>query len=71
VGVQEVRWEKGGTLRAGDYNFFYGNGNHQFGTEFFVYHKIVSAVTTVELVSKRQPYKILRGHWCNIIVLIV
>jgi hypothetical protein len=23
VGVQEVRWEKGSTLRAGDYNFFY------------------------------------------------
>ena len=25
VGVQEVRWDKGGTVRAGDYNFFYGN----------------------------------------------
>jgi len=24
VGVQEVRWDKGGTVRAGDYNFFYG-----------------------------------------------
>ena len=23
VGVQEVRWNKGGTVRAGDYNFFY------------------------------------------------
>ena len=22
VGVQEVRWEKGGTASAGDYNFF-------------------------------------------------
>ena len=22
VGVQEVRWDKGGTVRAGDYNFF-------------------------------------------------
>jgi len=27
VGVQEVRWDKEGTVRAGDYNFFYGNGN--------------------------------------------
>jgi hypothetical protein len=27
VGVQEVRWEKGGTVRAGDYNFFYGKIN--------------------------------------------
>ena len=34
VGVQEVRWDKGGTARAGDYNFFYGKGdkNHQLGT---------------------------------------
>ena len=24
VGVQEVRWEKGDTIRVGDYNFFYG-----------------------------------------------
>ena len=27
VGVQEVRWDKGGTVRAGDYNVFYGKGN--------------------------------------------
>ena len=24
VVVQEVRWDKGGTVRAGDYSFFYG-----------------------------------------------
>jgi hypothetical protein len=31
VGVQEVRWEKGGTERVEDYAFFYGqgNGDHQ------------------------------------------
>ena len=23
VGVQEVRWDKGGMVRAGDYNFFF------------------------------------------------
>jgi hypothetical protein len=27
VGVQEVRWEKGGTVKAGDYSFLYGKGN--------------------------------------------
>jgi len=26
VGVQEVRYDKGGTVRAGDYIFFYGKG---------------------------------------------
>ena len=29
VAVQEVRWDKGGTVRAGDYIFFYGtDGGH-------------------------------------------
>jgi exonuclease III len=34
VGVQEVRWEEGGTKRAEDYTFFYGRGNedHQTNT---------------------------------------
>jgi len=41
VGVQEVRWDKGGTVR--DYNFFYGKGNenHQLGTGFFVLRRLV------------------------------
>jgi len=27
VGVQKVRWDKGGTVREGDYVFIYGKGN--------------------------------------------
>jgi hypothetical protein len=36
VGVQEVRWDKGGTERAEDCTFFYGAGNeyYQLGTGF-------------------------------------
>jgi exonuclease III len=71
LGVQEVRWEKGGTERAEDYMFFYGrgNGDHQLGTDFFVHERIVSAVRRVEFISDRMLYIILRGRWCNIIVL--
>jgi hypothetical protein len=34
VGVQGVRWDKGGMVRAGNYIFFYGKGNenHILGT---------------------------------------
>jgi hypothetical protein len=28
VGVQELRWEKGGTEPADDYTFSYGNADH-------------------------------------------
>jgi exonuclease III len=71
VGVQEVRWDRGGTEPAGEYTFFYGkeNDNHKLGTGFFVQKRIMSAVTTVEFVSDRTSYITLRGSRCDIIVL--
>jgi len=41
------------------------------GTGFFVLQRIVSAFKRVEVVSDRMSYTciVLRGRWCNIIVL--
>ena len=59
------------TLRAGDYNIFYGKGNknHHLVTGLFVHHRRVSAVKRVEIVRDRMSYIVLRGRWFNIIIL--
>jgi hypothetical protein len=41
VGVQEVWWDTGSRIRAGNFFDWKGNENRQFGTGFFVYHRIV------------------------------
>ena len=77
VGVQEVRWDKGGTQQAENYFlslFGKGNDNHQLEKGFFVHQRTVPAVKREELVSDRMSYIVyvgLSGRWCAIIVLSV
>jgi hypothetical protein len=73
VGVQEVKWEGGGTEPAGEYSFFYrkGNENHELGTGFFVHKRIISAVKRTEFVSDRMSYIILRGRWCHTRIIVL
>jgi hypothetical protein len=71
VGVQEVRWDKGGTEPAGDYTSFYVNGNadHLLGTGFFVHKRIISAVKRAEFFSDMMSYLTFKDRWCDIIIL--
>jgi hypothetical protein len=71
VGVQEVRWDGGGTEPTDEYTFIYGKGNenHELGTGLSVHKRIISAVKMGKFVSDRMSYITLRGRWCNIIVL--
>jgi hypothetical protein len=39
------------------------------GTGFLVHHKIVPAVKTIDVDCDMIQYIVLRGRWCNIIVL--
>ena len=70
MGVQKVRWNNGGTVRAGDYSFCMEKETNIINwKQNFVHHRIISAVNGVEFVSDRMSYIVLRGRWCNIIVL--
>ena len=62
-----------GTLESGNYTLFYGEGNanHQLGTRLFIHRQIRSAVKRVEFISDSVPCIMLRGRWCDNIVVIV
>jgi len=62
--------QRGRGKRRGLYFFLWkGKQNHQFGTGFLVHYRIVSASKILELVGNWMSYVVLRGCWCNIIVL--
>ena len=67
VVVQEVRWDKGGMVR--EWNIFSMEKETKiinWKQDFFVHHRLVSAVKKVGFVSDRMSYIVLRGRWCNI-----
>jgi hypothetical protein len=56
VGVQEVRWDKESTIRAGKFNFYCGdvNENQHLETGLLVYYRVDRADKRVEFVSDRM-----------------
>jgi hypothetical protein len=70
--VQEVRWDKGVTLRAGDYKFFSGKGNRIMNWEqdFLYAMEYYQQLREYSLLTIGcHIYIVLRGCWCNIVVL--
>jgi len=64
---------KRGHCQSRELYFFCGKGkeNSQLRTVFFVQYRILSAMKGVGSVSDTMSYTriVLRGRWCNIIVL--
>jgi hypothetical protein len=56
MGLQEVRWDRGGTEPAGEYIFFCGieNKNNELGTRASVLKRIISAVLRVKVINDKM-----------------
>jgi hypothetical protein len=59
VGVEKVRWDRGGAEPAGQYTSFYGKGNQnqELGKGFFVHKRIISAALVVQNAKKSLGVK--------------
>jgi exonuclease III len=70
VGVDEGRWDRGGAETAGEYTVFYrkGNENQESGTGFLYKRRTYQQLRRQSLFD-RMSYVILRGRWCDGIVL--
>jgi len=60
--------DKWGTVKAGDYIFFYGKLNIIINWEQDFVYITEYYKQRVQFVSDRVSYIVLRGHLCNIIV---
>jgi hypothetical protein len=59
-----------GLQEPGSIFFYMAKGRKSsIWNRIFVHQRIVSAIKTLEFVSHRMSYIVLRGRWCNIIAL--
>jgi len=54
LGTEEVRWDKGGTVRAGIVFFYERRRNNHLGAGYFVVYREETAVKRVEIVGDRM-----------------
>jgi hypothetical protein len=71
VGVQEVSGNRGRVEPAGKHRLFCGkrNENVELDTVFLYIRQSYQHLKRVEVVVDRMLCIIVRGHWCDIIVL--
>jgi hypothetical protein len=56
MGVQEVKWDKGGIQPADDFTFFCGTGNANNHLRFLVHKGVRLAIRRVQFVIDRMSH---------------